>query len=234
MKDDLHSWPQNPKEAVALQRKLREQIHTSLPLGKTSRIAGVDVAYVRETGESIATVAVLRYPSLDLLDFSVARVETPFPYIPGLLSFREIPPILQAFRILSMRIDLVFVDGHGMAHPRRMGIASHLGLWLQKPTIGIGKSRLCGSYEEPGPQKGCRSELWDKGELVGTVLRTRHNVKPIFVSVGYGIPLTKCVEMALKVTPKYRLPEPIRLADRLAAQKKTSAGTSETPADFRS
>jgi deoxyribonuclease V len=231
VKDELHSWPQTPKEAAALQRKLREQIHTSLPLGKISRISGVDVAYIGETGESLAAIAVLRYPGLDLLDFAIARVETPFPYVPGLLSFREIPPILQAFRLLSKGVDLVFVDGHGMAHPRRMGIASHLGLWLEKPTIGIGKSRLCGSYEEPGPDKGCQSELWDKGELVGTVLRTRPNVRPIFVSVGYGIPLEKCVEMTLQVTPRYRLPEPIRWADRLAAQNKTPAGASKTPTD---
>jgi deoxyribonuclease V len=147
------------------------------------------------------------------------------------LSFREIPPILQAFRSLSLPIDLVFVDGHGRAHPRRMGIASHLGLWLKKPTIGIGKSRLCGDYEEPGLERGCRSDLRHKGELVGTVLRTRRKVKPIFVSVGYGIPLERCVSMTLKVTPKYRLHEPIRLADRLAAQNRKSAGKPMDPTD---
>jgi deoxyribonuclease V len=191
------------------------------------------VGYIQVTGESVATISVLQYPELDLLDFAIARVKTPFPYIPGLLSFREIPPILQAFRSLSLPIDLVFVDGHGRAHPRRMGIASHLGLWLEKPTIGIGKSRLCGHYEEPELERGCRSDLRDKGDLVGTVLRTRSKVKPVFVSVGYGIPLEQCVSMTLKVTPKYRLPEPIRWADRLAAEHKLSAGRPMDPADRR-
>lgn len=231
MNAQLHPWNLTPKEAVALQHDLRRRIHTSLPLHEPSHIAGVDVAYVKKTEESVASVSVLRYPELDLLDFAIARSKTPFPYIPGLLSFREIPPILQAFRSLSLRIDLVFVDGHGRAHPRRIGIASHLGLWLEKPTIGIGKSRLCGDYVEPGQERGSRSSLIDKGELVGTVLRTRRNVKPVFVSVGYGLPLEQCVTMTLKVTPKYRLPEPIRLADRLAAQNKMSAGKALNPAD---
>ena len=231
MNDKLHTWNLTPKEAVALQRDLYEQLHTSLTLGQPSQIAGVDVAYIRETGESVATVAVLGFPDLRLLDSATAQVETPFPYIPGLLSFREIPPILEAFRLLSTPFDLVFVDGHGKAHPRRMGIASHLGLWLEKPTIGIGKSLLCGAYEEPGAEKGCTSDLKDKGELVGTVLRTRTGVKPVFVSVGYGIPLNHCVSMTLKATSKYRLPEPIRFADRLAAQNKRSAGRLDHPAD---
>jgi deoxyribonuclease V len=234
VKEDLHSWHLTPKEAVALQRHLRQLVHTSMNLGEISRLAGVDVAYLRGSGESVATVAVLQYPELQLIDFTVARVRTPFPYIPGLLSFREMPPILEAFRSLSLQVDIVFVDGHGLAHPRRMGIASHLGLWLEKPTIGIGKSRLCGEYQEPGSDKGCCAELWDKGEVVGQVLRTRSNVKPIFVSVGYGIPLEDCVEMTLRATPKYRLPEPIRIADRLAAQNKTSDGAPLSPADLRS
>ncbi len=228
---ELHSWDLTPKAAVALQRQLSRLVHTSLALNEPSRIAGVDVAYIRETGESVASVSVLGYPGLGLLDCAVARVKTPFPYIPGLLSFREIPPILQAFNSLSHLIDLVFVDGHGRAHPRRLGIASHLGLWLGKPTIGIGKSRLCGDYEEPGPERGCRSDLLDRGEVVGTALRTRSKVKPIFVSVGYGIPLEQCVTMTLRATTKYRLPEPIRMADRLAAQSRLSAGEPVDPAD---
>jgi len=233
VKTALHPWNLSPKGAVALQKELCSQIHTSLSFAEPKQIAGVDVTYIRETKESVATVAVLRYPELDLLDFSVARVTTPFPYIPGLLSFREIPPVLQAFRSLSLSIDLVFVDGHGQAHPRRMGIASHLGLWLEKPTVGVGKSRLCGEYEEPGLEKGCRTELRDRGEVVGTVLRTREQVKPVFVSVGYGIPLEQCVCLTLQVTPKYRLPEPIRLADQLAARNKKSTGTLVNPADNR-
>lgn len=225
MKSELHSWDLTPAEAIALQKKLSGSIHTNITLSEPALIAGVDVAYCRRIGESIATVAILQYPGLDLVDFVVARDKTPFPYIPGLLSFREIPPILKAFHLLTVSIDLVFVDGHGRAHPRRMGIASHLGLWLDIPTIGIGKSRLCGAYQEPGKTKGARSDLRDKGELIGTVLRTRRNVKPVFVSVGNGLPLEQCVELTLRVTPRYRLPEPIRQADRLAAEnKKAEAG----------
>jgi deoxyribonuclease V len=220
VKADLHSWNLTPKEAVALQRDLRNRIHTSSCIDRLNHVAGVDVAYVRNMNESVATVAVLHYPSLTLTDFKTARVKTPFPYIPGLLSFREIPPILEAFQALTLPIDLVFVDGHGRAHPRRMGIASHLGLWLEKPTIGIGKSRLCGEFREPGSERGSSTDLRHKGELVGTVLRTRSHVKPIFVSVGCGLPLEQCVSLTLWVTPKYRLPEPIRQADRLAAENK--------------
>jgi len=220
VKKELHSWNLTPREAIRLQHELRRNIHTSLTIGRLSVIAGVDVGYVRETEESVATVSLLAFPGLGLLDFAIARVKTPFPYIPGLLSFREIPPILHAFHLLQKPVDLVFVDGHGQAHPRRMGIASHLGLWLEIPTIGIGKSRLCGEYEEPGAERGCRSDLRHRGELVGTVLRTRKQVRPIFVSVGYGIPLDRCVSITLEATPKFRLPEPIRHADRLAAQYK--------------
>ena len=220
MKTELHPWNLTPKEAVQLQRELQDRIHTSSDIEELTCVAGVDVAYVRATGESVATVSVLSYPQLDLLNFKSARVRTPFPYIPGLLSFREIPPILEAFRLLSLRIDLVFVDGHGKAHPRRMGIASHLGLWLEIPTIGIGKSRLWGEFREPGLARGATSALVDNEEVIGTVLRTRSRIKPIFVSVGNGLPLEQCVALTLAVTPRYRLPEPIRQADRLAAQSK--------------
>jgi deoxyribonuclease V len=223
VKAELHPWNLTPREAVTLQKALRDRIHTSSCIKQLTHVAGVDVAYVKATGESVATVSVLRYPNLDLMDFKTARIKTPFPYIPGLLSFREIPPILEAFRALSLRIDLVFVDGHGRAHPRRLGIASHLGLWLEIPTIGIGKSRLCGEFREPGLGRGSRSDLRDKGEIVGTVLRTRSGVKPIFVSVGNGLPLEQCVALTLEVTPRYRIPEPIRQADRLAAESKLQA-----------
>ena len=220
MDEKLHSWTLRPKEAIAIQKRLRRRVVTSLTLSQPRYVAGVDVAYIRETNESVATVAVISLPDLELVESATAQVGTPFPYVPGLLSFREIPPILQAYKSISVPIDLIFVDGHGQAHPRRIGIASHLGLWLRKPTIGIGKSRLCGRFEEPGEEKGSQSDLMDKGELIGTVLRTRTGVRPVFVSVGYGIPLRQCVAWTLRVTPKYRLPEPIRVADRLAARNK--------------
>ena len=156
------------------------------------------------------------------VESAVAKSQTPFPYVPGLLSFREIPVILKAIEKLSSLPDLICVDGHGQAHPRRFGIASHLGLWLKHPTIGIGKSRLCGEFREPGPRRGAASNLIHQGEVIGRVLRTRQGVKPIFVSVGYGLPLKECVRWTLAVTPRFRLPEPIRQADRLSEKSKTS------------
>jgi len=220
----LHEWDLTPREAIALQKKLQPSIRTDLELSHVEFVAGVDVAYSKATGDSIATLCLLSYPDLELVDHSAARLKTPFPYVPGLLSFREIPPILEALRGLRRSFQLLFVDGHGRAHPRRFGIASHLGLWLGQPTIGIGKSRLVGRYEEPGPVKGCRSDLLDRGEVIGTVLRTRDGVKPIFVSIGYGLPLDLCVDWTLRVTPRFRLPEPIRQADRLAALHKRTGG----------
>ncbi|UCF36520.1 MAG: endonuclease V [Acidobacteriota bacterium] len=217
---ELHDWDLTPREAIAVQRTLREQIRTDLQIVNPRMIAGVDVAYDKPTGQSIATVALLEYPELRLAGSATVRMETPFPYVPGLLSFRELPPILQAFQKIETAVDLIFVDGHGQAHPRQMGIASHLGLWLRLPTIGIGKSRLCGAYEEPGPAKGDCSDLVYQNRLVGRVLRTRTGVRPIFVSVGYGLPLEDCIRWALAVTPRYRLPEPIRFADRLAGEAK--------------
>jgi deoxyribonuclease V len=216
----LHRWDISPKEAVALQRSLIGKLEAELTLGKPETVAGVDVSYIRESSDSIATVAILNLQDLQPIEVAVARVPTPFPYVPGLLSFREVPPILEAFGKLSRSPDLIFVDGHGRAHPRRIGIASHLGLWLEKPTIGIGKSRLCGSYEEPGRDRGSVSDLVDRNERIGCVLRTRSGVKPVFVSIGYGLRLEVCVEWTLKVTTRYRLPEPIRTADRIAAQCK--------------
>lgn len=225
----LHRWDISPKEAVTVQRSLVGKLGAELSLGNPETVAGVDVSYIRESNESFAAVAVLSLHNLEPTEVAVARVPTPFPYVPGLLSFREVPPILEAFGKLSQSPDLIFVDGHGRAHPRRIGIASHLGLWLEMPTIGIGKSRLCGSYEVPGQDRGSVSDLIDRDERIGCVLRTRPGVKPVFVSIGYGLGLEACVEWTLKVTTRYRLPEPIRTADRIAAQFKS--GNWETGAN---
>lgn len=214
----LHGWNLTPRQAVALQRTLQAHIRTDLPLDSVRRVAGTDVAYLKDRKESVATVAILAYPGLEVLEWKTVRMPTPFPYVPGLLSFRETPPLLKALDRLSCDPDLILVDGHGRAHPRRLGIACHLGLWLEKPTIGIGKTLLCGRYWEPGVQRGERTPLEDQGEIVGTVLRTRTGVRPIFVSVGYGIPLEECIRWVLRLTPRFRIPEPIRQADRLARQ----------------
>ncbi len=216
----MHSWNLTPKEAVQLQRKLKNSIPTDIPFKRPRLVAGVDVAYLPQAKQSIASVVVLSYDGLETVESTVARSDTPFPYIPGLLSFREIPVILKAIEKLSSLPDLIYVDGHGQAHPRRFGIASHLGLWLKHPTIGIGKSRLCGEFREPSQRRGSSTNLIHQGEVIGRVLRTRQGVKPIFVSVGYGLPLRECVRLTLAVTPRFRLPEPIRQADALSEKSK--------------
>ena len=213
-----HSWNLSPKEAVQLQRQLRELVRTDLSLKSAKRIAGVDVAYRLRSKQSIATVVILSYPSLETLEASTVKVKTRFPYIPGLLSFREIPPILKAMDKLSAPPDLIFVDGHGRAHPRRLGIASHLGLWLKRPTIGIGKSLLCGQFRNLSAERGQSTPLIHRNEIIGQVLRTRKGIQPIFVSVGYGLPLDQCVGWTLTVSPRFRLPEPIRRAHAEAAR----------------
>ena len=212
-----HSWDLTPKQAVQLQRQLSAQVRTDLTLQEVERVGGVDVGYLPKSEESIASVAILSYPDLALVESYVARLPTPFPYIPGLLSFREVPVILRALESLKSPPDLIFVDGHGRAHPRRLGIASHLGWWLQAPTIGIGKSRLCGEFSPSPTQKGRRVDLMHKGERIGQVVCTRTAIRPIFVSVGYGLPLEDCIRWTFRVTPRYRLPEPIRQAHRLAS-----------------
>lgn len=215
----LHSWDLTPKQAVQLQKRLGPRIRTDLPLPDPATIAGVDVGYSRPLGLSVATVTVLSFPSLELVESALATTPTPFPYVPGLLSFRELPPILKALDRLSAPPEMILVDGHGRAHPRRFGIACHLGLWLRIPTIGVGKTRLCGEYEEPGLTKGSLTPLVEGTELLGAVLRTRTGVRPVFVSVGYGLPLEACVIWTRAVTPRYRLPEPIRQAHNLAAKQ---------------
>jgi deoxyribonuclease V len=216
----MHSWNLTPKEAIQLQRKLKDQVKTHLTLRNPQHIAGVDVAYIREKEQSVATVVVVSCADFETVESAVAKMKTPFPYIPGLLSFREIPAILKALEKLSNLPDLILVDGHGQAHPRRFGIAAHLGLWLKHPTIGIGKSRLCGEFRQPGKNKGSCTDLIHKGEVIGRVLRTRTGVQPVFVSVGYGLPLKECVHWTLAMTPRFRLPEPIRRADRLSHESK--------------
>ncbi len=216
----MHSWNLTPKEAVQLQKELKNRIQTDVPFKRPRLVAGVDVGYLPRENQSIASVVVLTYDGLETVESAVARSEMPFPYIPGLLSFREIPVILKAIEKLSSLPDLIFVDGHGQAHPRRFGIASHLGLWLEHPTIGIGKSLLCGEFREPGQRRGSSTRLIHQGEMIGQVLRTRKGVKPIFVSVGYGLPVSDCVRWTLAVTPRFRLPDPIREADALSEQSK--------------
>ena len=213
---DLHDWNLDPKGAVALQRELAPQLigDTPIALDRIKSIAGVDVSVRRK--RSRAAVVVMRYPQLDTIEIARAEREASFPYIPGLLAFREGPVILDALRQLQCDPDAFIFDGMGQIHPRKMGIAAHLGLWLQRPTIGCGKTHFIGEFVEPASEKGSSSALHHRDEQIGAVLRTRARVKPVYVSVGHLADLASAVKLILSATTRYRLPEPVRAAHNAA------------------
>lgn len=216
----MHPWNVSPKEAVAIQERLRSRVVRRNRIGRrVRRVAGVDVAFEEGGRVTRAAVVVLAWPGLAVIDSAVARRETSFPYVPGLLSFRELPAVLDAIRGLSAEPDLWLCDGQGIAHPRRFGIASHLGVLLDVPTIGVGKSRLLGQHQEPGPKRGDWTSLVHEGERIGAVLRTRDDIRPLYVSVGHRIALPTAINWVLRCAPKYRLPETTRQADRLAGNR---------------
>jgi deoxyribonuclease V len=208
----LHRWDLEPGEAVALQKKLAGKVDTTTTVGACDLIAGADVSYNRFSPIFYAVVVVLRTRDWTVIEEQSAVGESPFPYIPGLLSFREAPILLQAFAKVQQRPDVVMIDGQGIAHPRRLGIGSHLGLWLQVPSIGCGKTRLCGKFDEPGPNAGDASPLLDHGEVIGSVLRTKLRTNPMFISPGHRINLASSVRLVLEACRGYRLPEPTRQA----------------------
>jgi len=211
----LHRWDLSAEEAIALQRELRGRLDDAPPvaLDAIRTVAGVDASY-RDLAR--AAVVVFSFPALEVVESAVGEAETTFPYVPGLLSFREAPAVLAAMEKLRVRPDLLMFDGQGIAHPRRFGIAAHLGLYLETPSIGCAKSRLTGSYEEPGPDSGDSSPLTHRGEVIGTVLRTKPRANPLFISVGYRIELATAVEVVRRCLRGYRLPEPTRAAHHLA------------------
>ncbi|MDB5265743.1 MAG: endonuclease [Parcubacteria group bacterium] len=204
-----------PKEAVQLQKQLREQVKL-VPLEKAPvLIGGCDVSMNRFAKEGFAGFVTLTYPELVLIDHAVVKDTIPFPYVPGLLSFREIPMLAKAWERLKTKPDVLVVDGIGIAHPRRLGIATHLGLVLGIPTIGCAKSVLTGIYEEPGNEPGDISYLYDKynkEEIIGAALRTKRNVKPVFVSPGHLITLQESIDLVYSCVRKHRLPEATRFA----------------------
>jgi deoxyribonuclease V len=212
-----HNWDLDPAAAVALQNELRPYIVQTDQIGEVQHVAGVDVGFEEDGKVTRAAVAVLSFPELKLVTSAVAHRPTTMPYVPGLLSFREIPAVLVALEKLKTWPDLLLCDGQGIAHPRRLGIASHLGLLVDVPAIGVAKSRLIGRHKPVGVGKGSRQPLIDKGEIVGMVLRTRANVKPVYVSVGHRVSLETAVGYVLHCTPKYRLPETTRQAHKLAS-----------------
>jgi len=216
-----HRWDVSASEAIAIQRQLRSQVLTTngSTLTTLKTIAGVDASYQDKTGEAKAAIAVLSFPELEVIEEVVAARPISFPYVPGLLSFREAPVVLDAMSSLQARPDLLMCDGQGYAHPRRLGLASHLGVYLDMPSIGCAKSRLIGSYDEPGPDRGSLSPLTDHGEVIGMVLRSKTGTKPLFISIGHMIDLATAVLLVTQCLRGFRLPEPTRLADKLSKAK---------------
>jgi deoxyribonuclease V len=235
---DLHSWNLSYSQAAQLQKRLAGKVRI-VPLKKQPKIiAGIDCAFSKDGKKIIAAVVVLKPPDFALVETVSALRNVTFPYIPGLLSFREAPVCIAAVKKLKTRPDMFIIDGQGIAHPRRLGLAAHLGLFFDKPTIGCAKSRLTGFFEEPPPEKGAYSFLRDteraksgasdgrratSDEVIGAVVRTRTNVKPLFVSVGNKCLLKDAIKITLRCATKYRLPEPTRLAHQLVGKLRLKA-----------
>ncbi|QDL09036.1 deoxyribonuclease V [Brasilonema octagenarum UFV-E1] len=215
-----HAWSLTVDEARKIQETLRYEVITEDKLKQPIQyVAGVDMGFEADGTISRAAVAVLSFPDLQLQETSLARRPTTFPYIPGFLSFREIPAVLDALEKIQTIPDLILCDGQGIAHPRRFGIACHLGLIVDIPTIGVAKSLLIGKYEDLPETRGSCVPLIDKEETIGVVLRTRTKVKPLYISSGHRISLPTAIDYVLRCTTKYRLPETTRIADKLASSK---------------
>ena len=215
----LHDWNLSFAQAIALQRQLAGRIKQTAVRKPPKLVAGLDCAFSKNGRAIIAAVIVLKLPSLELVETAAIIQKVNFPYIPGLLSFREAPACIAAVEKLKLSPDAFIIDGQGIAHPRRLGIASHLGLFFNKPTIGCAKSRLIGEFEPPPLKKGTYSLLKDGKEIIGAVLRTRKAVKPVFVSVGNKCMLKDAIRIILACTTKYRIPEPTRLAHQLVSKE---------------
>jgi deoxyribonuclease V len=216
-----HSWELTPRDAVALQQRLRARVIARDRLRPVRHVAGTDVGFERDGRVTCAAVAVLTFPELELVDCAIARLPTRFPYVPGLLSFREIPALLAALEQLQVRPQLILCDGQGVAHPRRCGLASHLGLACGIPTIGVAKTRLIGEHRDPPQRRGAWTPLLHRGETIGAVLRTRASVRPVYVSVGHKVSLDTAIRYVIACAPRFRLPETTRWAHRLASGANT-------------
>jgi deoxyribonuclease V len=218
--EQCHPWPATVGEAIAIQEELQVQVITEDQLPETVQyVAGVDMGFDAGGTISRAAVAVLSFPDLQVVETTIAYRPTSFPYVPGFLSFREIPAVLDALEKVTITPDLILCDGQGIAHPRRLGIACHLGLIVDIPTIGVAKSRLVGTYDELPETKGSWQPLIYKDETVGAVLRTRTGVNPLYISSGHRVSLPTALDYVLRCTPKYRLPETTRVADKLASDR---------------
>lgn len=218
---ELVAWPTDVREALALQESLRRRVRLEDDFGEVRTVVGVDVAFPRRAGEPVArcAVVVLSFPQMEVLEQAVAEVPVTFPYVPGLLAFREGPAIEAALQRLRRTPDLLLFDGHGYAHPRRIGIASHMGVLLDRPSVGCAKCILYGHAEPPGEHPGDRSPLLaPDGELLGYALRTKARTQPVYVSPGHRVSPDSAVALVLQCVRGYRLPEPTRMADRLSKQ----------------
>lgn len=225
-REALHSWGLKPNQAIALQLALRNRLVHTWDGRPVTTVGGIDVSI--KDGLARAAVVTLHFPELTPIEGVTAEVQITFPYIPGLLSFREGPVVLAAWEKLAHKPDLLLFDGQGIAHPRGIGIASHLGLWLERPSIGVAKSRLYGRHAEPGGQRADWVELMDEKDpkqVIGAVLRTRTDVKPVYVSPGHLIDVKHSVHFVLACCTRYRLPEPIRWAHRVAGGEKLTLGS---------
>jgi deoxyribonuclease V len=215
-----HRWNLSPREAIRVQRDLAAKLDFSPPRTPIRTVAGLDAAFSRDGGDCIGGVVLWDVEQRVVLESHSARRALRFPYVPGLLSFREAPALLAALAKLTQRPDAILCDGQGYAHPRRLGIACHIGIVADLPSAGCAKSRLVGEHREPAARRGSRARLTDRGEVIGCVLRTRDGVKPVYVSTGHHMNLATAEKLVLRCAIGYRLPEPTRLADRLVAEVK--------------
>lgn len=217
----LHDWNLSPAQAIEIQKQLRYEVETQDRFKQPIKtVAGIDLGYDVKNDTSRAVVVVLSFPELELIEMSEAKLPIQFPYVPGLLSFRETPVAVKALEKLQNAPDVILCDGQGLAHPRRFGIACHIGVLADVPTIGVAKSLLVGKFENLGEERGSVAPLIHKNEQVGVALRTKNKVQPVFVSVGHRVSLETATDLVLQCAPKYRLPETTRLADRMASYRK--------------
>ncbi len=217
----LHDWNLSPQQAIEIQKQLRYEVEMQNRFDEPIKnVAGIDLGYDVKNDTSRAVVVVLSFPELELLETSEARLPIQFPYVPGLLSFRETPVAIKALEKLKITPDVILCDGQGLAHPRRFGIACHIGILADVPTIGVAKSLLVGKFENLGEKRGSIAPLIHKNEQVGVALRTKNKVQPLFVSVGHRVGLETATDLVLQCALKYRLPETTRLADKLASYRK--------------
>ena len=221
----LHPWNVTYQEAISIQKELCSHVILKKLPEPVKYVAGTDVAFSKKTNTAWACVVVLSFPELIKKDEAFIKGRTSFPYVPGLLSFREIPFILEALKKLSIEPNVIFCDGQGIAHPRGLGLASHLGILIEKPTIGCAKTRLVGEFSEVGQKRGDYSHLLYKGRRVGAVVRTRSGVKPLFISPGYAVSMDDALRLILKCGGRYRIPEPTRQAHLLGKRLQVQSST---------